>query len=120
MQTASIIPILPPIVITLALALFGICYYYFTTRYKERVALIEKGLSPQSFSQPIGYLPMILLLGILSMGIAAGIAMGAVLSTLPLPGSQQYAYPLAIFFFLGLSLVVAYHILKTLPSNKER
>ena len=118
MQTASIIPILPPIVITLALALFGICYYYFTTRYKERLALIEKGLSPTTFAQPIGYLPMILLLGILSMGIAAGIAVGAVLSALPLPGSQQYAYPLAIFFFLGLSLVVAYHILKASPSNK--
>jgi hypothetical protein len=118
MQPDSIIPILPPIVITLALAIFGISYYYFTTRYKERLALIEKGLSPTTFAQPIGYLPLILLLGILSMGIAAGIAVGAILSALPLPGSQHYAYPLAIFFFLGLSLVVAYYILKASPPNK--
>jgi hypothetical protein len=118
METASIIAVLPPIVITVALALFGISYYYFTTRYKERLALIEKGLSPMTFAQPIGYLPMILLLGILSMGIAAGIAVGAVLSALPLPGSPQYAYPVAIFFFLGLSLVVAYYILKASAPNK--
>jgi hypothetical protein len=118
METASIIAVLPPIVITLALALFGISYYYFTTRYKERLALIEKGLSPTAFTQPIGYLPLILLLGILSMGIALGIAAGAVLSVLPLPGSQHYAYPLAIFFFLGLSLVVAYYILKASPPTK--
>ena len=50
------------------------------------------------------------------MGIAAGIAAGAGLTSLV--GSQSYVYPATIFFFAGLSLVVAYYLLKALPSPK--
>ncbi len=105
-----------PIVISLTLSFFGVVYYYLTTRSKERLALIEKGLAPTSFARSSGYLPLLLLLGVLSMGIAAGIAAGAFLSTIV--GSQSYGYPLTIFFFAGLSLVVAYYLLKALPGPK--
>ncbi|MGI4873057.1 MAG: DUF6249 domain-containing protein [Janthinobacterium lividum] len=105
-----------PIVLSLTLSGFGIAYYYLTTRSKERLALIEKGLAPNSFAQSRSYLPLLLLLGILSMGIAAGIAAGAGLTKLV--GSQSYVYPATIFFFAGLSLVVAYYLLRALPTPK--
>lgn len=105
-----------PIAISLTLSGFGIAYYYLTTRSRERLALIEKGLAPTSFAQSKSYLPLLLLLGVLSMGIAAGIAAGAVLTGLV--GSQSYVYPATIFFFAGLSLVVAYYLLKALPAPK--
>jgi hypothetical protein len=101
--------------LALALVLFGTSYYYLTTRHKERLALLEKGLPPTAFHRPGAYLPFVLLLGLICMGLAAGIAAGAFLRALPLANSQEYAYPGAIFFFLGLSLVVAYHVLKNLP-----
>jgi len=106
-----------PIVISLTLSGFGIAYYYLTTRSRERLALIEKGLAPTSFAQSKSYLPLLLLLGVLSMGIAAGIAAGAGLTRLV--GSQSYVYPATIFFFAGLSLVVAYYLLKALPAPKQ-
>lgn len=105
-----------PIAISLTLSGFGIAYYYLTTRSKERLALIEKGLATTSFAQSKSYLPLLLLLGVLSMGIAAGIAAGAVLTGLV--GSQSYVYPATIFFFAGLSLVVAYYLLKAMPASK--
>jgi hypothetical protein len=114
---ANLLAVSVPIVISLTLSLFGIMYYYLTTRTKERLALIEKGLPPTSFTRPGGYLPLLLLLGVLSMGIAAGIAAGALLSTLV--GDQGYVYPVTIFFFAGLSLVIAYYILKALPAPKQ-
>ena len=61
-------------------------------------------------------LPLVLLLGVLSMGIAAGIAAGAYLATRV--GSQSYVYPVTIFFFTGLSLVIAYYLLRALPADK--
>jgi len=101
--------------LALALVLFGTSYYYLTTRHKERLALLEKGLSPTAFHRPGAYLTLLLLLGILCLGLAAGIAAGAFLRALPLANSQEYAYPVTIFFFLGVSLVVAYYVLRTLP-----
>ncbi len=105
-----------PITISLTLSGFGIAYYYLTTRSRERLALIEKGLSPGAFTQPKSSLPLLLLLGVLSMGIAVGIAAGAGLTRLV--GNQSYVYPATIFFFAGLSLVVAYYLLKALPAPK--
>lgn len=106
----ALVPVTIPITISLALAGFGIAYYYFTTRSRERLALIEKGLDPTAFAQSSSYLPLLLLLGVLSMGIAAGITAGAVLTRLV--GEQGYVYPATIFFSAGLSLVIAYYLLK--------
>jgi hypothetical protein len=43
--------------LALALVLFGTSYYYLTTRHKERLALLEKGLSPTAFHRPGACLP---------------------------------------------------------------
>jgi hypothetical protein len=103
---------LVPVTITISLALagFGIAYYYFTTRSRERLALIEKGLDPTAFVQSRSYLPLLLLLGVLSLGIAAGITAGAMLTQIL--GEQSYVYPATIFCGVGLSLVIAYYLLR--------
>ena len=49
-------------------------------------------------------------------GVKGPAAAGAVLTRLV--GSQSYVYPATIFFFAGLSLVVAYSLLKALPAPK--
>ena len=48
-----------PIAISLTLSGFGIAYYYLTTRSKERLALIEKGLATTYFAQSKSYLPLV-------------------------------------------------------------
>ncbi|RSK43159.1 DUF6249 domain-containing protein [Hymenobacter rigui] len=104
-----------PITISLTLAGFGIAYYYLTTRSRERLALIEKGL-PLTGLQSRSYLPLLLLLGVLSVGIAAGIVAGAGLTRLV--GNQSYVYPATIFLFAGLSLVVAYYLLRSVTTPR--
>ena len=102
------------VLITLALTVvfFGLGYYYLSTRHRERLALLERGLPPTTFKRSGTHLPLVLLIGILCIGVAAGIAAGAFLRELPFEHGHEFAYPLTIFFFSGLSLVVAYYILR--------
>ena len=67
-------------------------------------------MDPTAFAQSSSYLPLLLLLGVLSLGIAVGITAGAVLTQLV--GEQNYVYPATIFFGAGLSLVIAYYLLR--------
>jgi hypothetical protein len=97
--------------ISVSLVVFGIGYYYFTTRHKERMAIMEKGLSPDIFKGLNNYLPLLLTLGIVSIGISAGIAVGYLLHDW-LSAGAIYAVPFSIFFFLGISLLASYVILK--------
>ncbi|MBC8153788.1 MAG: hypothetical protein H7Z72_12830, partial [Bacteroidetes bacterium] len=68
------------LLISIALVVFGIAYYFFTTRHKERMAIIERGLSPDLFKGQANYLRFILMLGIISIGIATGILTGAIIA----------------------------------------
>lgn len=100
--------------ISVALVVFGISYYYFTTRYKERMAIIEKGLPADFFKGNSNYLPFILLLGIVSIGISFGVFAGAWLDSLKINGLDDIVMPATIFLFLGLSLVVSYFVLRAI------
>jgi hypothetical protein len=104
--------------ISISLVVFGISYYYFTTRYKERIAILEKGLSPDFFKGSTNYLPLILTLGIVSIGISLGIVVGAFLNSLEIEGTRHLMLPFAIFLFLGISLVVSYFILKAIQRKQ--
>lgn len=108
--------------ISISLVVFGISYYYFTTRHKERITLLEKGLPPDFFKDSHNYLHFILLLGIVSVGISIGAAAGGLLRTLEIDGINGLALPLMVFLFLGISLIVSYFILKGLkkdPRNRN-
>lgn len=101
------------VIIAIALVLFGGIYYYFTTRHRERMALIERGLNKDIFKGASSYLPLLLALGMVSVGIAVGIAVGAGIAILNFPGAG-YAVPVCIFLFMGGSLLLSYYLIKRL------
>lgn len=113
MQTTS-----ATLFISIGLVVFGICYYYFTTRYKERIAIIEKGLPPDHFKENTNYLPFILLLGIVSIGIGLGIITGAVLQSFLVATLKGFILPCCIFIFTGISLLISYFILRSIIKKK--
>jgi hypothetical protein len=99
---------------SITFAVFGIAYYYLTTRSKERLAILEKGLPNDFFKDNASFLPFILLLGLVGIGIALGIIMGALLESIVAERFRSVMVPFCIFLFLGLSLVSSYFILKTI------
>ena len=105
--------------IALSLVVFGISYYYFTTRHKERMTILEKGLSPDFFKSNSHYFPLLLTLGIVSMGSSLGIVAGMFLSASKIEGAKYLMLPFSIFLFLGISLVVSYFVLKAIQRRNQ-
>ena len=104
--------------ISMSLAVFGISYYYFTTRHKERMTLLDKGLPSDFFKDTNNYLHLILLLGIVSIGISMGLGSAVLLRSMDIDGINGLSFPLMIFLFLGLSLIVSYFILRALQKKQ--
>ena len=102
---------------SIVFALFGVAYYYLTTRYKERIAILEKGLPGDYFKYNSNYLPFIMLLAIVSVGISFGTITGAFLESLELDGFRNAMLPASLFLFLGLSLIVSYFVLKAIQKK---
>ncbi|MGB9747644.1 MAG: DUF6249 domain-containing protein [Bacteroidales bacterium] len=100
------------ILITLAFfaMVFGWVYVYYTTRHRERMALIEKGADASIFSGKNSsfFGPLATLkLGMFLAGIALGILAGGLLETLTTL-DEGIGYTSMIFLFGGLSLVLFY------------
>jgi hypothetical protein len=102
--------------IALFATVFGIMYVHYTTRNKERMALIEKGADASLFNTGkernlgnISWGKFTLKIGMLFMGIALGIITAAILSNAGIL-DEDANYPSMIFFFGGLSLVLFYVI----------
>ena len=100
--------------IALFATVFGIMYVHFTTRNKERLALIEKGADASLFNTGqegkkswFNWSKFTLKVGMLFMGVAIGIIIGAIMSNagLLVEGAN---YTSMIFFFGGLGLVLYY------------
>ncbi len=96
--------------------IFGIMYLFYTTRNKERMALIEKGADASLFNTgkegtrfSFSWSRFTLKIGMLAMGIAVGIIIAAVLAQANVL-DEDALYPSLIFFFGGLSLVLFYLI----------
>lgn len=88
--------------------MFGILYVFFTTRHKERLALIEKGADASLFqSKRNSTKHNTLKAGMFLVGIALGILFGNILEvTTQL--KEEVAYFSMIFLCGGLSLVLFY------------
>lgn len=103
-----------PVIIFIALfaTVFGIAYVFYTTRNKERLALIEKGADASLFNmkEPFRFSwgKLSLKLGMLSMGIALGILIGDLLAQRGL--DDDISFPSMIFLFGGLALVLFYFV----------
>ena len=97
---------------------FGIVYLFFTTRNKERMALIEKGIGAEIFNKgerrtaPI-WKVLILNIAVLLMGIGVGIFIASILHH-SLGMDQDVAYPGTIFLMAGIGLFVGFNMTKNL------
>jgi hypothetical protein len=99
-------------------AIFGVFYLYFSTRNKERLALIEKGVDASIFMKGKGHTApiwkvLILNLALLLMGIGLGVFIALVLAhytTL----DEDAIYPAVIFFMAGVGLFIGFTMTKNL------
>ena len=90
---------------------FGIYYFYFTTRNKERLALIDKGADASLFKTPSEprdsrrfFHP--LKVGLFMVGLGIGVVAGYFVGELGM--HQGASYPSMIFVFGGIGLLVYY------------
>ncbi len=100
--------------------IFGIFFVYFTTRNKERLALIEKGKDATIFKgAPFKFsiAKFILNAALLFMGIGIGIFVAGFLKSQGL--DDEVAFPAGIFFFGGTGLVIGFYLTKKLENTKS-
>ncbi len=88
------------------LALFAILYVYWTTRTKERLALIEKGVDASVFKTECNKYALVKW-GIFLIFVALGVITAYMLSQLI---NEVTAYFTMILFFGGVGLIVAYFV----------
>jgi hypothetical protein len=108
--------------ISLFLVVFGIFYLFFSTRNKERLALIEKGADASIFMLPKTgkaapfWKILILNLALLLMGIGGGIMIGGILDS-SLNVEDEIALPGSIFLMAGTGLLIGFFLTKKLDKE---
>lgn len=101
--------------------IFGIAYLYYSTRNKERLALIEKGADASIFvkgrqrAQPFWKI-LILNMALLLMGIGAGVMLGGLLHY-SAGVDEDIAMPGSIFLLAGTGLLIGFFITKKLDQE---
>jgi len=102
--------------------LFGIVYLFFSTRNKERMALIEKGIGAEIFSSkkdrrtaPI-WKVLILNIAVLMMGIGAGTLIAMFIEEAS-SFSNDALYPGIIFLMGGAGLFAGFNLTKNLDKE---
>ena len=93
----------------LFLCVFGVFYIYFTTRHRERMALIDKEmdanlLRPDSEAMADMRKRILLNLALCLIGIGLGIACAIILYSV---FRIEAVYPASIFIFAGLGLLMS-------------
>jgi len=84
------------------------------------MALLEKGLPKDYFRGSMNYLPLVLTLGIVSISIALGTLVGGLLHNMDITSLGPTVYPVSIFLFLGIGLLVSYVVLKKIRNKREK
>jgi flagellar biosynthesis protein FliQ len=107
--------------VSLFIIIFGIFYLHYSTRNKERLALIEKGADASIFfsakaqkksSVPI-WKVLTLNLSVLLIGIGVGVFMGAILEAYTVI-NDEVGYTSSIFLMAGVGLFVGFTLSKKL------
>jgi hypothetical protein len=102
--------------ISFFLALFAILYVYYTTRSRERLALIEKGASANIFKMdPTESRLNLVKWGIFLIGLSVGVITGYALSTVI---NEVVAFFTTILLTGGIALIVAYIVINKMGDNK--
>jgi hypothetical protein len=103
-------------------SIFAIAYLYFSTRNKERLALIEKGADASIFvkgkrehTAPI-WKVLILNMALVAMGVGLGIFLAALLDNYSTLDSDA-VYPSIIFFMAGVGLFIGFNMTKNLDKE---
>ena len=96
------------------LATFAILYVYWTTRTKERLALVEKGADASVFKAECSKFAL-LKWGIFLIALAVGVISGYALSNVI---DEVAAFFTMILLFGGVGLIIAYFVTNSL-SKKE-
>ena len=102
--------------------IFGIFYLFFSTRNKERLALIEKGVDAKIFMQgerkksTLTGRIIVLNLALLLMGIGLGIFLGLIIDTYT-SINEDAVYPAMIFLMAGVGLFAGFNITKKLDNE---
>ena len=102
-------------------SIFGVFYLYFSTRNRERLALIDKGadasifLKGKAYTAPI-WKVFILNLALLLMGIGVGTFIASVLDSMTTL-DEEAIYPATIFTIAGIGLFVGYTMTKNLDKE---
>ncbi len=102
-------------------SIFGVFYLYFSTRNRERLALIEKGADASIFMKgrqhtaPI-WKVLILNFALVLMGIGIGIFIATILDYNTNLESDSI-YPATIFTMAGIGLFLGYNLTKNLDKE---
>lgn len=107
--------------VSLFIIIFGIFYLHYSTRNKERLALIEKGADASIFfsakalkkSSVSIWKVLTLNMSVLLMGIGIGVFMGVLLETYTVI-EHDIAYTGSIFLMAGLGLFIGFTLSKKL------
>ncbi len=117
MAAAILIPI------SFFLVVFAIAYLHYSTRNKERLALIEKGADASIFvkgkrekTTPVWKI-LILNVALLLMGIGGGIMIGGFLGS-NLNVDWEIAMPGSIFLMAGTALLVGFFLTKKMDGEE--
>jgi len=103
-------------------AIFGVFYLYFSTRNKERLALIEKGTDASVFmrnrSNNIApfWKVFVLNISVLLMGIGLGVFFAMIIQA-STNLDEDAIYPATIFFMAGVGLFVGFYLTKNLDKE---
>lgn len=100
--------------ITMFLAIFAILYVYWTTRTKERLALVEKGIDATIFKGECSKYAL-LKWGIFMIALAIGVVSGFALSIVI---NEVVAFFTTILLTGGLGLIVAYKVTDALTKKE--
>ncbi|OEJ98943.1 hypothetical protein A8C32_07070 [Flavivirga aquatica] len=107
--------------ISLFTAIFGMVYLYLSTRNKERLALIEKGIDASIFlkgkkhTAPI-WKVFILNLSLLLIGIGLGVFIAMIIQAYT-TFDEEALYPAIIFLMSGISLFIGFKMTKNLDQE---
>ncbi len=108
--------------IVIFLVIFGIAYLYYSTRNKERLALIEKGAEASIFvkGKREGAAPfwkiLILNFALLLMSIGLAIFLASLMVN-AMAVDEEVAYPGTIFLMAGIGLYVGFTMTKKLEKE---
>ncbi len=116
MAAAILIPV------SFFLTIFAIVYLYFSTRNKERLALIEKGVDANIFTRAKaqGYVPSwkIFLINFAILLISVGLAIFLAATLAELLGVHDgVAYPGTIITLAGVGLLIGFNVTKKLEQK---